>query len=122
MPHQQPSTPEEHHPAGEKLTPAQIGQFGKKHVEGWLHISGYTMGAVNELPGMLEIEADHPTAKMLVHLKTALMPTAPKNFSPEEVQNLKARAVAGGRKPYAAKIRIDPAGRLVGGVQWQNLN
>ena len=122
MPHDQPPKPEEHHSSGEKLTPAQIDQFGKKHVEGWLHLSGYTLMVANELPGILEIEADHPTAKMLVHLKTALMPAAPKNFSPEELQNLKTRAAAAGRKPYAAKVRVDPAGRLVGGVQWQNLN
>ena len=121
MPENEPKASPDSGPNAGSLTPADLGRFGQKHVGSWLHVSGYVVKQVNELPGLTEIEADHPTSKMLVHVRTSLMPAAPKDLSPEEFNNLKSRALEAGRKPYAAKVRVDHKGRLIGGVKWQNV-
>ena len=108
-------------PAPATITDADLSRFGQKHIGSWLQVSGYVVQQVTELLGLTEIEADHGNSKMLVHVRTSLVPVAPKDLSPEECRNLKSRALERGRKPYAVKLRVDYKGNIAGTMKWQQL-
>ena len=95
-----------------------ISQIGTKYAADWLQRSGYDPKQGNEQPGGVEIEADHPSARILVLLRIAVFPALPKEMTLDEAHQLKARAAQAGRRPYAATITIDAHGHLVRDAQW----
>ena len=103
------------------MEPSELRRIGKKFVAEWLQNSGHVANLDTILPELDDLELDHPSSKMLVEVRTTIFPEIPKDLNPDEVRNLRARAAKAGRKAYAARVLVNPAGQLLQEVQWQRL-
>jgi hypothetical protein len=104
----------------EWLIPEQLVRSAENHVANWLEKSGYTVNRA-KVEGTLEIEAERAGIQILIRVKHAVYPSAPKALKQEEVDKLKANAAALGRRPYAAKVSIGPDGFLIKHIEWQTV-
>ena len=103
------------------MTPDQTRQIGLNYAIDWLQKSGYEPANMASAAGPPDIEADHPTARILVRVSISMAPLRPTQLTKDEVQGLKSRAASLGRKPYAAQVLLDSGGNLLGDVRWQRL-
>jgi hypothetical protein len=103
------------------MTPDETRRNGFKHAVSWLQQSGYQVAEGAPAGDSLEIAVDHPSARILVRLNIGVRPERPPDLTKKDADELRARAASLGRRPYAARVLLDPNGNLLGGVRWQNL-
>ena len=108
-------------PRERPMNPAKISHAGNKYAEDWLRRSGYEVKRHTEFPGGVEIEADHPSAKILVHFRFCVFPASLNPLTIDVVTGLKATASQAGRRPYAATVILSAKGELVRDPEWQTL-
>jgi hypothetical protein len=104
-----------------RMTAAEIGNVGERHVEAWLKARNYACNRNTQLPGSTDIEATG-SANLLVQVKTAMQPEAPAELSPAEIANIKSRASRTSRQAWLAQVTIDVSGRLIRDIRWTQLN
>jgi len=105
------------------MTPDDFRRTGLKYAVDWLQRSGYVLTHGPVPPsGPPEIEADHPSVRILVRVSISMAPDLPPELKKDEVDGLKTRAAGMGRRPYAARVLMDSDGHLLGDVHWQRLS
>lgn len=101
--------------------PPEIDSIGERIAASALVGMGYQTNVDARQPGSTEIEAIQNDRKLLVQVKTAVVPDTPSQLSSEEERNIKSRATKLGCEPYEAKVQLDDWFRLVGKIEWRNL-
>ncbi len=104
----------------EALSAAELSLAGRKCAATWLGKCGYIANLDAATPHETDVEADHPSVKILVYVKTTVLPASPKGLTVEESKAFKARAAQAGRRAYAAGVILDAGGNLVHDVHWLN--
>jgi hypothetical protein len=102
---------------------SDIGHEGEKYVEQYLKNHSFTN--VNRdiwQYGESNIKADSFGEKILVQVKTSILPSEPAEITSEEKIKIISRAASTKRKPYAAYVKIDSIKRLLESIRWEKLN
>ncbi len=98
-----------------------IGGYGERAVEAGLVADGWVCRRNTQLPGSTDIEAGKDGRRILVQVKTGMIPNAPPAMSGDEVRNIKSRATKLAREPWLAKVQINSLGQRVGPIRWEYL-
>jgi hypothetical protein len=97
------------------LTPAQVSDYGERHVGAWLKKNGYErITRDKQQPGSGQIEADN----LRIHVKSAEFPDRPHRPSSDEIHALMWRAATVGKTAYVACVTIDSHGGMIGDIDW----
>jgi Holliday junction resolvase-like predicted endonuclease len=101
---------------------AEIGNIGERYVANWLTSKGYSGIQNTQLPGSTDIEAHTSTTKILVQVKTAVVPYLPAGLSADERDAIVSRANRLGRQAWLAQVQINSQRLLIGEIKWTKLN
>ena len=72
-------------------------------------------------PGATDIEAQSGAKKVLVQVKSAVVPNEPASLSVAEERNIKSRATGIGAEAWEARVQLDELLSLVA-IKWRKLN
>lgn len=104
------------------MTPAEIGNYGERHVTAELQAKGWQCHQNTQQPGSTDIEARSGAKGLLVQVKTGLSPNPAPDLPSDEKRNITSRATNLGFEAWLARLQIGPRGELVGSIQWTKLN
>ncbi len=104
------------------MTPADIAEYGERHVEAWLSSTGYHCNASKPHHGATDIEARGEEESLFVHVMSALAPSPVPELSTSDLGRVLSRAMALGYDAWLAQVQVDNSGQLVGEIQWKQLN
>jgi len=102
-------------------TDAEIDNAAEQIVADWLSAKGYFTNFATRPPGSTGIEAIGRDRKLLVLVKSSVVPYAPAKMSREEEENIRVRAAALGYQPWEATVLLDAQLELVIEIQWREL-
>jgi len=109
---------------GKEITmpsPAQVGAAGEAAAVAALQKAGWQITVWNtQAPGSTDIEAVSGASKLILQVKSAVVPGTPASISGEEDRNLKSRATKIGADAYEARVSLDQALSPLG-VDWRKL-
>jgi Holliday junction resolvase-like predicted endonuclease len=105
-----------------KLTAAEIGEIGERHVTAWLAAKGWTCYRNTQQSGATDILTTAGSPALLVQVKTALWPNVAGWPSAEERKAIVARANYNNREAWVAQLQINNDGALIGAIGWTKLN
>jgi hypothetical protein len=104
------------------LTPAEIAEYGERHVESYLVAQGYRCRCSRPHHGASDIEARGEDSNLYVHVMT----TRGDHLFPDLTTSDRGRVVTHAMSldcdAWLAQVRIGPNGELAGDVGWQQLN
>jgi hypothetical protein len=103
-------------------TDAEIDKAAEQIVAQWLSHKGFFTNIATRLPGSTGIEAIGRDRKLLVLVKSSLVPYAPAIMTREEEENVRARAAGLGYQPWEARVMLDGQLELVIEIQWRELS
>ena len=120
------------------MEPAEIGNYGERHVTAILKKSGWSCYHNTQQPGSTDIKATRqkygsdkkpvvdndgkPVVEgVLVQVKTGMHPNEAPTISPVERQKIVTRASAIGYVAWLARAQINEQGQLVGKLVWTKL-
>jgi hypothetical protein len=98
-----------------------VGSIGVRIVAQWLSKQGYRTRMNFVLSSATDIEAVDQNTKMLIQVRTAVLPAEPVSLTPKEVALFQSRAWDKCFEPWEAKIQLDAANALVGQIMWKKL-
>jgi len=102
---------------------SNIEKDGEKYVVDYLKGNSFTNVTLDMWQyGVSNIKADSWGEKILVHIKTSVLPGEPVEISREERVNILSRAAIVKRNPYAAYVKIDGVKRILESIRWEKLN
>ena len=104
------------------MTPADIAEYGEKHVEAWLSGTGYHCHASKPSHGVSDIQALGEDDNLIVLVEAAMAPTPVPDATTLERGHAVARAMTLGFDAWLAKVNVGNHGELVGDIQWTQLN
>ena len=104
------------------MTPADIAEYGEKHVEAWLSGTGYRCHASKARHGVTDIEAQGDDENLVVVVKAALAGADVPDATSLERGHAVSRAMTLGYDAWLAKVNVGSSGELVGDIQWTQLN
>lgn len=104
------------------LTPADIANYGERHVEAWLSSTGYHCTASKPSHGATDIEARGEDESLFVHVMAALEPGPVPELGTSDLGRVLSRAMTLGYDAWLAKVLIDTQGDLASDIQWSQLN
>lgn len=102
-------------------TSTDIGRIGEQIVAQELKEKGYQTNVDTKQAGATDIEAEAPTNKLLVQVRTAVLPSLPASLSALEGTELKARASQLGLQAWEAKVQLDFTLKQIGKIQWRQI-
>ena len=103
------------------MTPEETQSSGERHVMSDLASKGYYCLRNKRSPVYTGIEAIKGTKVTLVHVKTAVHPSAPDSLSTEETARVKNRAIRMGWEAWLAQVQIDDFGLMLGSITYTRL-
>jgi hypothetical protein len=106
---------------GSLPTDAEIDKAAEQIVVEWLSEKGYFTNVATRLPGSTEIEAIGRDRKLLVLVKSSLLPYAPATMTGEEEGKIRARAAGLAYQPWEARVLLDTQLELAIEIQWRAL-
>jgi|SRR5437868_9712666 len=105
------------------LKPTEIAEVGEQHVAEWLSENGFINVVKNSsLGGNDAIEANGSIENILVHVRTSIKPTSPREINEADKTLIKSAAEHAGRKAYVAFVVIDDEKKMEGEISWQRLS
>jgi len=105
----------------EMSTPTDIRRAGEGHVVDWLKAEKYSIKWNTQATGVIGIEAQSSSKRLLVHVKTAVYPNGPDRLSAEEERAITSRAAILGAQAWEARVQVGSKLELIGNVQWRKI-
>ena len=102
-------------------TGAEIDKAGERIVAEWLSDKGYFTNFATRPSDSTEIGAIGRDRKLLVLVKSSIVPYAPAKMTGEEEENIRVKAAALGYQPWEATVLLDAQLELVIEIQWREL-
>jgi hypothetical protein len=103
------------------LKPAEIPEFGQKHVETYLTSTGYHCTTHRGHHG-IDIEARGEEENLFVHVVTTRASHEPPELSASDSARVLVKAMNLGYDAWLATVRIDGDGELACEIEWKPLN
>jgi hypothetical protein len=103
------------------LKPAEIPEFGQKHVEAYLTSTGYHCTTHRGHHG-IDIEARGEEENLFVHVITTRASHEPPELSASDSARVLVKAMNLGYDAWLATVRIDGDGELACEIEWKPLN
>jgi hypothetical protein len=104
------------------MTPADIAEYGERHVSTYLASTGYNCHASRPHHGASDIEARGEEENLFVHVMAALAPSPVPDLGTSDLARVLSRAMTLGYDAWLAKVQVGPHGDLVGDIEWSQLN
>ena len=104
------------------ITPAEIAEYGERHVEAWLTAKGYRCYCSRPDHGVSDIEAHSGEENMFVHVVPVLTDHLMPELSTEDRRRVVSRAMILGFDAWLAQLRVSVTGDLLGEIEWVQLN
>lgn len=104
------------------MTPADIAEYGERHVEAWLKEQGYHCFVGKPHHGETDIEARGEENTMIVHVMVSLEPKPVPEISTSSRARVVTRAMSLGCDAWLAKVQVGPSGELFAPIEWEKLN
>ncbi len=104
------------------LTPADIAEYGERHVESWLTSQGYRCHCSKPHHGVSDIEARGEDSNLFVHVVTVRGSHPFPDLTTGDRGRVVTRAMALDCDAWLAQVRIDGDGQLAEEVGWAQLN
>jgi hypothetical protein len=102
-------------------TPMDIGTKGEHIVSHWLTEKGYRTHLIAKGPDVTGIEAQGHVGKLLIQVRSAVLPDLPKSLSNYDEHRVKSQASELGYIPWEAKVQLDDDLRIIGKIKWRKL-
>ncbi len=100
---------------------ADVGSIGVRIVAQWLSKQGYRTRMNFVLSSTTDIEAVDQNTRMLIQVRTAILPAEPVSLTPQEISLFQTRAWDKNFEPWEAKIQLDASRALIGQIMWKKL-
>lgn len=102
----------------------EIGQIGEKLVAEYLkNVKGYHKVIQNTKgPGATDIEAIGTKIRLLVQVKTAVLPNEPSCLTSDEENRIKSRAASMSAEAWEARVMLDSQHKPTGQFKWRKLS
>lgn len=104
------------------ITPAEIADYGQRHVEAYLTSTGYHCHVSKTHHGAADIDARGEEENLFVHVMAALAPHDVPDPTTSEVGRVLSRAMTLGYDAWLAKVQVTTDGELASDIQWSQLN
>lgn len=104
------------------ITPAEIADYGQRHVEEYLTSTGYHCHTTKTAHGGTDIDARGEEENLFVHVMSALAPHEVPAPTTSEVGRVVSRAMTLGYDAWLAKVQVTSDGDLASDIQWSQLN
>jgi len=104
------------------ITPADIAEYGERHVLDWLTSTGYHCHATKPHHGASDIEARGEEDNLFVHVMAALEGHEVPELSTTDRGRVLSKAMTLGYDAWLAQLHVDTEGALIGDIQWSQLN
>lgn len=104
------------------ITPAEIADYGQRHVEAYLTSTGYHCHTTKTVHGGTDIDARGEEESLFVHVMSALAPHEVPEPTTSEVGRVVSRAMTLGYDAWLAKVQVTSDGDLASDIQWSQLN
>ena len=104
------------------LSPADIGNLGERQTTAALQADGWQCYRNTQQPGSTDIQAQKGNRRILVQVKTGLVPNHAPDMPSDERRNIVSRASRLGYEAWLAQLQINSQGALIGQISWSNLS
>jgi hypothetical protein len=102
-----------------------IGGYGERHAAACLAEQGWSCHRNTQQPGATDImgtaTSNGATVRVLVQVKTAVVPNQPAGLSADERRAITARAANLNGFAWLAQVQINAQGQLVGQIHWSRV-
>jgi hypothetical protein len=98
-----------------------VGSIGVRIVAQWLSRQGFRTRMNFVLSSTTDIEAVDQNTKMLIQVRTAVLPAEPVPLTAKEVALFQSRAWDKNFEPWEAMIQLDSNNAIIGQIMWRKL-